>query len=278
MTVEGYTRPAAVAGTFYPADGVQLRTEVGRLLNAVQQWRPTGRVIALVSPHAGYEYSGAVAAHAFSTLHGRSIDTVVIVSPSHKEYFDGISVFDGGAYSTPLGRVPIDEQLREDLLCNDLILESSARGHGVEHAIEVQLPFLQCMLGQVKFLPVVIGNQCREYCFHLGTRLATLLQDKNAIMIASTDLSHHHTSVAAERMDSMTRSAIESMDYEQIMSHLETGDIEACGGGPTVAVMIAATALGANKAHILAHGDSGDVTGDRRSVVGYVAAALLHTN
>ena len=278
MTLEGYTRPAAVAGTFYAADSAQLRTDVGRLLNTVQQWRPTGRVIALVSPHAGYEYSGSVAAHAFSTLQGRSIDTVVIVSPSHKEFFDGISVFNGGAYSTPLGRVPIDEQLRENLLCNDLILESSTRGHGVEHAIEVQLPFLQCVLGQIKFLPIVIGNQCREYCFHLGTRLATLLQDKNAIMIASTDLSHDHASTTADRIDGITMADIESMDYAQLMSHLETGDIEACGGGPTVAVILAATALGANKAHILAHGHSGDVTGDRRSVVGYLAAALLHTN
>jgi len=267
-------RPPAVAGMFYPAHPEELRRTIDQLLAEASLKKIPGGLVALISPHAGYKYSGLTAAHAYKLLSGRSYDTVVIVSPSHREIFDGVSVYSGGAYQTPLGNLRVDDSLREELVNDDPVITASLAGHRQEHAIEVQLPFLQRVLGSFMILPVVIGEQKRDACYHLGERLARAVRGRNVLLVASTDLSHFYPSVTAEKLDRVIIDDIAKLDHDTMMNDLETDRGEACGGGPTVAVMLAAKKLGANHASILHHSNSGDVTGDMSEVVGYLSAAL----
>ena len=268
-------RPPAVAGMFYPERPSELRREIAALLKASPRATSARTLVALVAPHAGYQYSGRTAAAAYRLLEGRSIGTVVIVSPSHREAFGGISVFDGTAYRTPLGDLMIDARLRSALLKGDPEISACALGHHREHAIEVQLPFLQSTLGNSPMiLPIVMGDQRRSSCVHLGERLAEILEGTDSIMIASTDLSHYHPYQEAEAMDQAAIGAIARYDVEGLLDDLEQERVEACGGGPTAAVLFAARRLGARHVEILHHSNSGDATGDRSSVVGYLSAAI----
>ncbi len=278
MTLSTEIRQPKVAGMFYPVRRDELEKNIQQLLAQTRMKTPEGTLVALVSPHAGYQYSGLTAAHGFHLLTHRTFDTVVIVSPSHREYFDGISVYYGQAYRTPLGEMRVAEELRNELLTNETIIEASDRGHGDEHAIEVQLPFLQTMLDNVNILPIVIGDQRRKYCFHLGEKLGSVLKGKNVLLLASTDLSHYHSYEAAQVLDKIIIDDVSAFDYERLMHDLETEKAEACGGGPTVAVLLAAKMLGADHVQILSHCNSGDVSGDHQRVVGYLSAAIFRTN
>jgi len=269
------TRPPAVAGMFYPADPRQLADEVESLLSSsVTPARLPPDPLALIAPHAGYVYSGLTAASAYSLLRGRTFDAVVIVSPSHREYFDGISIFPGSAYSTPVGVMPVDDGLRTLIAGNDPVISVRPEGHGSEHAVEVHLPFLLSVIGPVPFLPVVMGDQSREYCLHLAKRLRDVTGGKKVLMVASTDLSHYHPYDRANRIDAKFVELVERFDTMAIMEGLEDHSLQACGGGPTVAVMLAASLIGARRATILDHRNSGDTRGDRSSVVGYLSAVL----
>jgi AmmeMemoRadiSam system protein B len=270
-------RPPAVAGMFYPAEKNALIHQLDELFSAVKQQSVTGTIVAIVSPHAGYRYSGFTAAHGYSLLKGKSFDTVVIVSPSHREYFEGICVFSGKAYRTPLGELQVDTKLRAELLEEDDSLLNDIVGHRQEHAIEVQLPFLQRIVGDIKILPLVMGDQKRSFCTRLGDTLAKVLRGKNILLVASTDLSHYYSYDTAEKLDSIFINNVARFDDEQLMSDLEAERTEGCGGGPTVAVLRAAKKLGAHKVHILHHCNSGDITGDKSGVVGYLSAAIVRT-
>ncbi|MGB6034277.1 MAG: AmmeMemoRadiSam system protein B, partial [Bacteroidota bacterium] len=168
--------------------------------------------------------------------------------------------------------VPVNADLREKLLASCPHARSSEEGHGEEHAIEVQLPFLQEVLKEFTILPIVMGHQKREYCYSLGEALGKTLKDENALLVASTDLSHYHPAKDADRLDSVFIEDVKNADYGQLMDDLEDNKTEACGGGPTVAVLIALHTLKATRVKVVHHCNSGDVTGDRGSVVGYLAA------
>ena len=270
-------REPAVAGLFYPAEPEILRKEVQHLLHEATASTAKGKAIALVLPHAGYMYSGFTASIGYKLLSKKTFDTIVIVSPSHREYFNGISVYDGTAFKTPLGNLPIDQELA-DALVDDNIIIRSEDGHRKEHAIEVHLPFLQTLFDTVKILPIVMGDQRRTLCFYLGDKLAEVLQRKNVLLLASTDLSHYHTYEEANLLDKIVLTDIASFDIEKLMDDLETQRIEMCGGGPTVAVLRAAKLLGATRTEILQHCNSGDVTGEHDRVVGYLSAAAYKTH
>ncbi len=277
MTTPGI-RPPAVAGTFYPSRSSLLSRDVDRMLDQAGSPRAgPGHLVAIIAPHAGYMYSGPTAARAYGQLTSPP-DSVVIASPSHREYFDGISVFSGEGYRTPLGDVSVDRALRDELLRNDTVISASVRGHGDEHAVEVHLPFLQRAIGKIRFRPIVLGDQHPEYCFHLGITLSEILKGKNAVLIASSDLSHYHPYGEAEQLDQVFIGDVRAFDPERLMEHLEDEVTEACGGGPTVAVMVASKLLGADRVEILHHCNSGDVTGDHSQVVGYLAASITRTN
>jgi MEMO1 family protein len=265
-------RPPAVGGMFYPADPGALRRQVRQFLDSAPHKAIPGNILGIVSPHAGYIYSGLTAAAAYRSLAGKSYETVVVVSPSHRELFAGVSVYPGEGYRTPLGTIPVDAELRDALLALCPLVRASGAGHGDEHAIEVQLPFLQETLGSFALLPLVMGEQRREVCLQLGACLGSLLGSRNALLVASTDLSHYHASRVADAMDRVIVDDMERFDYEQLMTDLESGTTEACGGGPTVAVMAALHRGGARRMDVVHHCNSGDITGDTRSVVGYLSA------
>ena len=274
MNEDSYIRPPVVAGMFYPEHADELKQMVGQLIDGAKPKRQKGSLVGIIVPHAGYQYSGATAAHAFALLKKEKKRTVVLVGPSHREFFDGISVFPGASFKTPLGAVEIDAEMRSALLKASPYVQSSLVGHRAEHSLEVQLPFLQIAMRDFKILPIIIGNQKREYCEALGTALAAVAKGGDVLFVASSDLSHYYTSDAARRLDSIAITSIEKLDFASLMSDLETERTEACGGGPIVAVMSAAKKIGADNCDVLHECNSGDVSGDKDRVVGYVSAAL----
>jgi hypothetical protein len=268
-------RQPAVAGAFYDGDPVTLRNHVDLLLEQARGVKHKGSIVGLVSPHAGYMYSGLAAAAGYRALKGSSYDVVLMVGPSHREFFEGASIYPGDAYRTPLGDIPLDAEARASLVGGSDCLKLSEAGHRAEHCLEVQLPFLQRILGTFTFVPIVIGDQTAETCFEVGRALASVAKGRKALLVASSDLSHFHPYDDAVRLDRRVIDSVESFDENEMMSQLAHERLEACGGGPVVAVMHAAKLLGANQSQTLFYCNSGDITGDKSGVVGYLSAAFL---
>jgi AmmeMemoRadiSam system protein B len=269
-------RKAAVAGSWYPADPAALAKEVDRYLAAVSPSVSGSPMapLAIVAPHAGLLYSGPIAAHAYRLLAGCDIDVVVLVGPSHYVGFEGVAIYESGAFDTPFGAIPIDEQCAASIArASDLVREHPT-AHVREHSLEMQLPFLKRVLPDASIVPLVMGFQRRETVYALGDALATAVKGRRAALVASSDLSHYQTATMAAQLDEKVARQVERFDPDALMSALEAFPEHACGGGPMVSVMRAAKALGARDARVLKYGDSGDVSGDKRAVVGYLAAAF----
>jgi MEMO1 family protein len=271
-------RPPAVAGTWYPGEAAALAAEVEGYLVAVPARDLPGRLAALISPHAGLHYSGPVAAHAYALLRGLRDVTVVLVGPSHRRLFEGIGVYARGAFATPLGEIPIDEAFAAALLSSgDAFLDEPAL-HRDEHSLEMQLPFLQHLVPGLRLVPLLMGSQSREEVDVLAATLARTLEGREALLVASSDLSHYHPAPVANELDARVVGDVQRLDPEGLMDRLESFRGHACGGGPMVAVLKAARARGAAQATVLRYADSGDVPdGDKSRVVGYLAAALTST-
>lgn len=273
--MNAHVREPAVAGLFYADRPGELEREVRHYLDKAPEAPVGGIIRALVSPHAGFMYSGSTAAFGFRQLAGAVYDAVVIIGPSHREYFDGISIHPGTAFATPLGNVPIHDEVRREIAAHHRSIEISAIGHRAEHSVEVQLPFLQEVLGTFSFVPIVMGEQHREHCTLLAEALVRAGRRFNLLFVASSDLSHYHPYDEAVSLDRAVVRDIELYDTEAFMEKLERNQAEACGGGPIIAVMNAARELGATRARILHYCNSGDVSPRRDAVVGYVSAALV---
>jgi hypothetical protein len=273
-------RPAAVAGAFYPRDAKELAAMVDDFVaRATPPPAIEGTVQALVSPHAGYEFSGPVAAHGYALIKGKHYDRVVVIAPSHYDAFDFVSVYDGDAYQTPLGTVPVDKAFCRKIVNGDRI-QFSSHGHVFpgehgEHALEDQLPFLQRVIGPFKLVPIVMGDQSYEASRQLGLALAREIKGSNTLIVASSDLSHYHPYADAETIDHKTLRAIEEWDYLSLSENFERRVWEACGGAPIVATMIASERLGATEPHLLQYANSGDVTAEKSRVVGYSSWAFV---
>ncbi len=273
------TRKPAVADQFYPGDPVTLSRQMTDFFKKAKKEPIPGKIVALIAPHAGYMYSGQVAAYAFKLLEGFSFETVVVICPSHIAYFQGASIYNGGAYETPLGIIPVDTSVAGKMADANERVFLSTKGHGFvgmrgEHAVEVELPFLQLVLGKFKLVPIVIGDQDWATCEALAEALIKSLKGKSALIVASTDLSHFHPYDEAVRLDNIVINHVNSFDPEGLFTDLRAGVCEACGGSPMAATMLAAKGLGADKAKVLKYANSGDVTGDRSGVVGYMAAVI----
>ncbi len=268
-------RTPAVAGMFYSGQKTTLEREVAVFLENSRAVDTGKRLYGLVAPHAGYMYSGGVAARAYRQILDKSFDVVVVISPSHRVYFEEISIYAGDAYATPLGEIPVDQDISDGLTRqNDKIIRSTI-GHEVdEHALEVQLPFLQHVLSDFKLVPIVMGDQDADNVNVLAKALAAVLKDKNALIVASSDLSHFYSYDKAMAIDNVVVEHINHFDYEGLSSDLQKNVCEMCGGGPVVATMKACEQLGADKAKVLLYRNSGDVTGDRSQVVGYLSAVF----
>ena len=266
-------RRAAVAGSWYPSQPDALAREVDRYLDAAGE-PPAGNPTAIIAPHAGLMYSGPIAAHAYSLLRGRDIAVAVLVGPSHYVGFEGVAIYERGAFDTPFGPVPISEHCADAIAMGSRQIRSHPTAHVREHSLEMQLPFLKRVLPDVEIVPLVMGHQRRDTAHALGEAIAAGVKDRKAVIVASTDLSHYQTAATAAKLDDKVIQQVRRFDADGLMSLLETFPEHACGGGPTVAVMRAAQLLGAADARVLKYGDSGDVSGDKDAVVGYLAAAF----
>jgi len=264
-------RPAQFADDqWYPATSARLQQTIRSLLDGAAD-RGLGRPLGLVVPHAGLRFSGGIAAEAYRQAMGQSYEHVAVISPLHRHYFGPYAVTLYRHYSTPLGLIPVAEEMLAGL---EQLLPISRSQRDDEHSLEIQLPFLQVAIAEFSLLPVMMGEQGLDACRALTGALASLLRDKQALVVASSDLSHFHHYDAAKRLDAVIAEHIEQYDAEGLAQALALGQAEACGGGPIVTAMLACHELGARSATVLAQANSGDVWIDRSSVVGYLAAAM----
>jgi AmmeMemoRadiSam system protein B len=273
MTKSSDVRRAAVAGSWYPSDPETLAREVDRYLSAAGDL-PIGDALAIIAPHAGLMYSGPVAAYAYNLLRRRDIDVAILVGPSHYVGFEGVAIYESGAFETPFGRVRIDEECAAAVVSASRCVKSHPIAHVREHSVEMQLPFLVRVLPQASIVPLVMGHQSRQTAEDLGDAIASAAEGRRAVLVASTDLSHYQNATVAAKLDGKVMQQVQRFDPDGLMSLLEVFPQHACGGGPTVSVMRAAKQLGARDASVLKYADSGDVSGDKDAVVGYLAAAF----
>jgi hypothetical protein len=266
-------RKPAVAGYFYPSDPDELKCIIGSFLTKPDSPLNAENIFGIVSPHAGYLYSGKTAGYAYNLIKDKKIETVVIISPSHVEYFPGISVYDGDAYQTPLGTMQLNKNMIEKLTGADKLIFKGILGHKAEHAIEIQLPFLQVVLKEFEIVPIVMGDQGKRFITVLSSVLADVIDDKTLI-VASSDLSHYYSKSKANELDSIVERRIINFEFEKLNDDLERGNCEACGGGTIVAMMQTAALFNKKRSVVLHRSDSGDVSGDNAKVVGYLSAAI----
>ena len=273
LIMDGIREPA-VSGTFYPGNQEVLRADVNGYLSKVRLHEPESAVIGLISPHAGYMYSGQTAAYGYKAISGKSFDTVIIVAPSHQSFFLGTAVQEKGGYRTPMGVVPIDEELASALIGKGDAIHADPRVHRSEHSIEVQLPFLQTVLGEFKIVPLIMGtSQDAEASRQLADIVHGCIREKQKryLILGSTDLSHYYPYDLAKEMDKAAIELLEAFDVDGMIRELARGKYEACGAGPIISTMMISRMLGAARAKVLNYMNSGDVTGDMDSVVGYVS-------
>jgi hypothetical protein len=281
-------RYPAVAGAFYPANPAELTRMMDQMLSTAQLPPVEGSILAAVAPHAGYVYSGPVAAYTYGALRGHSYKRVVVIAPSHFVGFGFTSVYGGTAYDTPLGIIPVDREFAHRLTKLSPTIQLSEQGHtptsaGGEHALEVQLPWLQHVLGSFTLVPIIMGNQSYQASRALGVALAKLIaEDKQhgqgeTLIIASSDLSHYHPYDQAVSIDHKSLNALTAWDYFSMSRNFETRVWEACGGAPIVAAMIYAERRGATEAELLKYANSGDTAGDKSRVVGYGSALFVRS-
>ncbi|MGC9196904.1 MAG: AmmeMemoRadiSam system protein B [Syntrophobacteraceae bacterium] len=267
-------RESLIAGTWYTSDPVLLKKEVAGYLDRAVPPELKGELTGLLAPHAGYMYSGSVAAWSYKLLSKDMFDRVLIMAPSHRVAFTGASISRAEGYRTPLGVVPLDRELIEELgKCSSLI-GFNPQAESVEHALEIQLPFLQVVLGRFKLTPVIVGTRELPFCISLSEAIAKVCANKRVLLIASSDLSHYHDGREARRLDEAGLKLIEALDPENLTVAVDTGETEACGAGPIITMLYAGKKLGADRCKVLNYANSGDVTGDTSRVVGYGAAAI----
>jgi len=276
-------RRSVIAGSWYPGDPSDLRATIEGLLARVKPQPLDGDLVGLIAPHAGYIYSGQVAAYAYAQLlaaaPAHTFSKVVVVSPVHRVYPGRFAVTDKAYYETPLGLVPVDAELIRAIERHVALNRVS---QDMEHSLEIQLPFLQHVLGDFGLAPIMLGDQDWESAAALGRALAQAIGESpqsqgKTLLLASTDLSHFHPYEVAVKLDQLVLDRIAAYDPEGLALLLAMRKAEACGGGPVAAVLVAAQEMGANRAVVLKYMNSGDVTGDRGSVVGYAAAALVRS-
>ncbi len=282
-------RPPTVAGSFYTSDPETLKNEIEIYLEANLPGKIPSeqKIFGIISPHAGYMYSGFVAGKAYKELIGRDFKTAIIIAPSHHQYFPYASVFSGDAYVTPFGPALVDKELATKLSNQNNYVRLSLDGHHwrkgtPEHSLEVQIPFLQYIHPNIKILPIVMGSQEPQIIHSLSLAIYNTLKELNrtedVILVASSDLSHYHSYKYAQEIDQSFINTFRRFDYFKLTAMQKSSELEACGAGPVAVVMIVSEQLGANKPVDIFYATSGDspfVTPIKERVVGYFAGALV---
>lgn len=283
--IKGNRRAPAVAGVFYPsaADDLNQLIELsfkerrfgpGDLPPSKELCRR--RIYGIISPHAGYIYSGAVAANGFYETSSMNFDRVVIIGPNHYGIGIGLATVRDGIWETPLGQVEIDTELASRISENSGILDFDDLAHSRDHCLEVQLPFLQYIKkNQFKLVPIIMIMQDKVTAAEIGESIADSTRSLNALLIASSDFTHYEPNSEAHRKDRELIEAILSLDISIFYSTLERLNVSACGYGAIASIMTAAKALGATKGELLRYATSGDIIGDTNNVVGY--ASIIFT-
>jgi AmmeMemoRadiSam system protein B len=271
-------RPSPIAGQWYPGDPQRLAREVDEYVAAAQLPAVPGEVIAVLAPHAGHRYSGPVAGYAFAALRGLSPELVAVISPMHYPYPQPLLTTAHGAYVTPLGVIPVDQPAvgaLDERLQKRLGFGLARVANDSEHSLEIELPFLQRVLGgPFLLLPVMVRDQSARTAQALGEALAEVLADRRALLVASSDLSHYYPQKMANSLDDEMLRQVAAFDPQGVIHIEEVGKGFACGRAAVAAVLWAARGLGANRVQILRHATSGEVTGDYNQVVGYGAAVM----
>lgn len=276
-------RPSFIAGAWYPGRQPQLEATVDSLLAQVKVPRLPGRLMGLIAPHAGYQYSGAIAAHAYAQLTGRTFGSVIILGPDHAgaSGLYGVSTFK--YYQTPLGPVEIDRELLDEL---DRLVALDHVDDEREHSLEIQLPFLQRTLKSFRVLPIMMGYPLAPHshregwqaCQTLSKALTRLLETRDdVLLVASSDLAHQYDYRETVRYDRAFVDLLRTYNADRLAQGLMAGQCQACGGVPIVTMLMATRTLGGRGISVLTHANSGDVTGDKQPghyTVGYLAAAV----
>lgn len=267
-------REAVWAGKFYDAKPEALSQRLDYLFkNAKETPSFSGKILALIAPHAGYIYSGRVAASAYRLVQGKDFESVVIIAPSHRHAFRGCSIYLQGGYKTPLGLAPIDEDLAAKL-SKASGFKYIAKAHQEEHSVEVQIPFIQKALPQAKIVPIVMGYPSKKTIETLAQALSDVIQEEKVLLIASTDLSHYLPKKQANDIDAQTISLIQSFKTDILIRMMERRENIMCGGGPVASILIQVKKKEGAKVKILHYADSSESGGDESGVVGYLAAAI----
>ncbi|MGB9764589.1 MAG: AmmeMemoRadiSam system protein B [Candidatus Saccharicenans sp.] len=266
-------REPYVAGYFYPD-----RKEI--LIETIESFIPEVKekikALGVVSPHAGYEYSGPVAAAVYSAV--IIPETVVILAPAHHQINSLFALYDSGSWLTPLGQVPIEERLSELLVGETQLITRDREAHRKEHSIEVQVPFLQYFQKNLSLVPILVSYQANyESLAELGQAIsrAVINFDRPVLLVASTDMSHYVSQKMAEELDHKAISFIERLDPQGLFQVVISYGLSMCGFQPTAAMLVAAKALGAKEGKLIKYQTSGDRTGDYREVVGYAGLAVI---
>jgi AmmeMemoRadiSam system protein B/AmmeMemoRadiSam system protein A len=266
-------RASSHAGTWYPGTP----EELGKMINTyLKQARSKvhGEVFGLVAPHAGYVYSGPVAAFAYKQIEGRQFDNVIVIGPSHRHGFYGASVDMMDGRRTPFGTVQFDVELAKKITAQNKNITYEPAAHAAEHSVEIQMPFLQSVLEEFKAVEIVMGTQDYQTCKMLSEAITKTTKGRKVLIVASSDLSHYHSQKKAEELDNVVVEAVAKYDPDLLYNRFETDSCEACGAGPIITAMLTARKMGANRSKPLYYATSGDITGDHSQVVGYMAAAF----
>ena len=278
------TRPPAQAGTFYPDTEGALRTKIQSCF-----LHPLGpgsipsipsstddKLVGIVVPHAGYDYSGPIAANSYYQLASSGLrESVIILGPNHTGYGSGVSTMTRVQWATPLGEVPVNDSLATAIAKKSNLIDVEEEAHRQEHSIEVQLPFLQFIYPRrFQFVPICMMLQDLETSLEMGEAIATASKGTGSILIASSDWTHYEPQDSAKTKDLKAIQAVLDMDEKKFQDTIEDNHVSACGYGPVTSVLHASKILGAKQAKLLSYHTSGDTSGAKRAVVGYAAIAF----
>jgi MEMO1 family protein len=274
--LNSYVREPAVSGIFYPKSRNELNVNLESLFKDTNfgpgNLPPSNikeRIYGMVSPHAGYMYSGAVAANGYYQLSSSKFDSAIILGPNHYGLGSDVAIMNTGSWKTPVGKIEIDSELAQDIYQNCRLINYDELAHSKDHCIEVQLPFLQYIREEFKIVPIILINQGKNTSIKLGDGIYESVKKRNLISIASSDLTHYEPNSQAHEKDKLLISAIRSLDIEKFYSVLLSFNVTACGYGAIATVMQISKMMGATEGKLLKYATSGDVAGDDKSVVGY---------